>query len=362
MEKVLIVTPHIIVGGVEKALINMLSMFQKDKYDVTVRFIKCQGDFKDSLPHYNNIHYDEIPIGEREKQILLSGGTKKVLQKLIKSFSWFTAIKVILKKIKASPFSDYLGNFDKIPVDNTVYDYAICYHMHMPFIVAYVSKKINANNKICWIHSDFKTTKLNVNSMDEYLCDYNQFMAVSEQLKDEFIDICPNRAKDIKLFHNLINTQEILDKANLFVPKEFEKETLNILSVGRLSAEKGFDLAINIAYKLKNKNIKFKWFVVGEGKERNNLSKMIKTYNLEEYFILLGLKCNPYPYMKNCDIYVQPSRHEGYGITLAEAKILGKKIIATNFAGAHEQLDGYSNGVVVNFDEIEIINAIINNI
>ncbi|WP_346868668.1 glycosyltransferase [Clostridium sp. UBA5119] len=126
------------------------------------------------------------------------------------------------------------------------------------------------------------------------------------------------------------------------------------MTVGRLSKEKGQDLAIRVLYKLKKQGYKVKWYCIGEGKDRDEYEKLIENLNLRDDFILLGETLNPYPYIKTSDIYVQPSRHEGYCITIAEAKCLNKPIVTTNFIVANEQIEDGQNGLIVecNVDKI----------
>jgi len=97
---------------------------------------------------------------------------------------------------------------------------------------------------------------------------------------------------------------------------------------------------------------------MGEGVERNRLEKQVKQCNVYNNFILMGIKTNPYPYLRWCDIYVQPSRHEGYCITLAEARCLKKPIVTTDFAGAKEQINNNSTGFITEFDEEQIYIAV----
>ena len=133
---------------------------------------------------------------------------------------------------------------------------------------------------------------------------------------------------------------------------------IKIVTVGRLSREKGQDLAINALLKLKQDGYKVRWYCVGEGNARDEYEKLIKEKNLEGNFILLGANPNPYPYIKKSDIYVQTSRHEGYCLTLAEAKCLCKPIVTTNFIGAYEQIKNKINGFIVNQNEDDIYEKI----
>lgn len=105
-------------------------------------------------------------------------------------------------------------------------------------------------------------------------------------------------------------------------------------------------------------NLNLRWYLIGDGKEKENLEYLIKKNNLEDRIILLGTIGNPYPYFKECDIYVQPSRHEGYCITLAEARLFNKAIVTTDSVGAKEQIVDGETGLIVKFDKFEIYNAI----
>ena len=134
---------------------------------------------------------------------------------------------------------------------------------------------------------------------------------------------------------------------------------IRILTVGRLTKEKGCDILPEIVSNIINKGFNIRWYVIGDGEEKERLSKSISENNLEDRLFLLGTKNNPYPFFKDCDIYVQPSRHEGYCITLGEAKRFNKPIITTNFVGAFEQIDNNETGLIVNFNKQEIINSII---
>ena len=133
---------------------------------------------------------------------------------------------------------------------------------------------------------------------------------------------------------------------------------MKILTIGRLDRQKGYDLAIKVCESLVKKGYKFQWFVLGRGREENALRVMIEEKKLQETFILLGVRENPYPYIDQCDIYVQPSRHEGYGIAVAEARLLAKPIICTDFAGAKEQIINGKTGKIVEFNELELTQAI----
>ncbi|MFC4620015.1 glycosyltransferase [Camelliibacillus cellulosilyticus] len=134
---------------------------------------------------------------------------------------------------------------------------------------------------------------------------------------------------------------------------------LRILTIGRLSHEKGQDLAITVCKRLVNDGYDIRWYCVGEGPSRNVYERLIEENHIQDHFVLLGSDPNPYAYLRQCDIYVQPSRYEGFCLTLAEALCLNKPIVTTNFTGAAEQVRHGVTGLIVNIDIHDIYNAIV---
>ena len=149
------------------------------------------------------------------------------------------------------------------------------------------------------------------------------------------------------------------EKSKEKIEKSFDAKQYNILTVGRICEEKGQDIIPAIALKLKEKEINYKWYLIGEGEFEEKLRKEIKRLQIENYIILLGKKLNPYPYFRNCNLYVQTSRQEGYGLTLTEAKYFLKPIISSNTAGAMEQIVNESNGIITEFGVDQFVEQII---
>ena len=244
-------------------------------------------------------------------------------------------------------FAELNINFDKIPELQETFDIAVNFHIHSPFLVRYLSEKVTAKKKLSWIHNDFATTQYNIKRLQSYLKCCDTFFAVSQKLVDEFIEIFPEYNEITFLALNLVPFDEIKKKATLDRAEEYVSVPngyLKLLSVGRLESQKGYDLTIKVCKKMIDSGLKFKWFIIGEGSERKIIEKEIKKHGIENTLCLLGIKTNPYPYFKDCDIYVQTSKHEGWGLTITEAKTFYKPIVATNFAGAKEQLKNGING------------------
>lgn len=176
--------------------------------------------------------------------------------------------------------------------------------------------------------------------------------------KKSFLEYFPEYTNKTVVFYNYINKQKILKES-----KEFSYddgyEGIKLLTVGRLCSEKGQDIIPPIVEKLKKNGYKLRWYCVGDGENRKKLDQLVHTSKTEDYIVFLGNQNNPYPYYRMADIYVQPSRHEGFGITLSEAKIFSLPIVTTDFDGATEQISDKETGIIVHFDKDEIYNAIV---
>lgn len=142
-------------------------------------------------------------------------------------------------------------------------------------------------------------------------------------------------------------------------PTEYINKINILVSIGRLNAQKGFDLAIKAAYKMKKDGLNYSWFIIGEGELEQDLRNQIDELGLNENVYLLGLRKNPYPYIQYADIFIQPSRFEGKSIVLDEAKILGKPIVATNYDTVYDSITNGVNGTICEFDENSLGDAIV---
>lgn len=161
----------------------------------------------------------------------------------------------------------------------------------------------------------------------------------------------------ISKFYNVIDIEEIKRKSEQDEIIPF-KESFNIVTVGRLTEQKGYDIAIKAASILKKRKINFAWYAIGGGRDEKKLKKLVEKYCLENQFVFLGRKKNPYPYMKHCDLYVQPSRHEGYVITLVEARALCLPILSSDIPSAREQIQDGINGYVAELSAEDLADKI----
>ena len=349
-----------ICGGVENALVALTKELYERGFDVTIYVAKNEGEFIDKVP--DGVHLKEIPMEPSTRKKLMIGGFKVNYRKILNEKKFIDLIKLTNRKIKNKRnFLELDFNQDDIPILNETYDIAVNFHMHSPFLVWYISERVKARKKFTWIHNDFENTGYNIRGLLQYLKCIDWYFGVSQKVVEEFKTKCPEFNNKIIVAENIVPKDDILQKADLFFPIEYtgiNKNRKIILTVGRLEEQKGIDIIINVCSQLKLLGEKFQWFIIGEGSQRRFLENRIKKAKIEDCFHLLGVRSNPYPYFKNCDIYVQPSRHEGWGITITEARILCKPIITTDFAGAREQLRNGEDGFIVDCDENKILDKV----
>jgi glycosyltransferase involved in cell wall biosynthesis len=350
MKKIAFLVQWMLCGGVENALISLTKELVDKGNNVTIYVIAPKGDFIDKIPE--GVRLLKIPMSENVRQNIPIGGTKVTARECIEHRKYIKAIKFFVRhKLNKQEFAELNIDLDldKIPELEEKYDIAVNYHIHSPFLVWYLSERVRANKKYTWIHNDFKTTKYKICNLERYLTCVDRFFGVSKKIVNEFVECIPEYKEISEVFLNIVPVSEILAKADEFYPDEYKSldyGVLKILTVGRLEEQKGYDLAIEACEKLIQAGKKIEWFAVGNGTLQNELEKKIEKKHLDSVFHLLGVRMNPYPYFKNCDIYVQPSRHEGWGLTLTEAIIFNKPIITTNFAGATEQIHNGVTGII----------------
>lgn len=353
-KKVLFVITTLYNGGAERSLVSLLQTMDPEKYDIDLLLFKEMGMFLTQVPDYVN-----ILSPSKEMKLLYGGGEEKSIL--------YNSIRVISTGLSKLITRSYVGQrqfrwkyfYSKfIKKQEKKYDTAVAYMEGEP--IYYVVDKINANKKVAWIHNDYNNLSCSSRFDNVYLSKVNNIVSVSNKCVDILKEIFPQYKNKISYIPNLTSSKAIIKMADEFFPVEFKEGSNNLLSIGRLNHQKGFDLAIEAGKYLSDKGYDFKWFIIGDGMLEIELRKLIEKYKLESKIILLGAKENPYPYIKNCDIFVQPSRFEGKSIALDEAKILGKPILITNYPTAKDQLVNGKEGMIVDMKPEKIAAGISN--
>lgn len=343
------------VGGVEKSLVNLVEVLsEKDKYDIIIYCVDKKGEYLDLLEKYATI----IEITKFKDTILYD--YKQEVKNQIKKLHLITIIKMITKKLnqklKKQDVNFNILNMQQLKEE---FDIAISYQVPVSPIMLYVATKVKAKQKIVWNHADLSSVDIEiVKKYEKYIDMYDYILSVSEEANEKTKKILPKLSSKALTCYNVIPEEEIIKKSQQNVKFNEEYDGIKILTVARLAKGKGQDLAIEVTKKLIDNGYDIKWYAVGKGEFFKELKKKIKKLNIEKNYILLGLKENPYPYIKRCDIYVQTSDYEGACTTVMEAKVLNKPIITTNISGATKNFKDGETAIIVNYNVDEIYNAV----
>lgn len=359
MKKILFMLSSMNIGGVEKSFLSLLSTLDKEKFEVTLLLLEKKGDFLSFLPDW--IKVKEASWFGAVKPVILQPPQKTVHEYFVKGefqrIIGFITSYFISKKLD-DRYLYYKHVMKNIPQETTKYDLAIAYQGPTDIIDYYIFNKVQAEKKISWIHFDVSQHKINKKLYEKLYRKYHELVVVSDEARKQLVQLIPSAEDKTRIVPNIINDELIIEMSKEAITFDTNYKGLKILTVGRLSEEKGQDLAVRVLSKLREAGFNVRWYCIGEGTYRKELEGLIKELGIEENFILLGSKTNPYPYMAQADIYVQTSRHEGFCLTLAEAKRLAKPIVTTNFIGAFEQIIDRENGYIVDLNEDEIYSAI----
>ena len=352
MKKVLFVINTLGVAGAEKALLELLKKFTPDQFDVSLYVLMDQGELIHQIPEYvrilNKIYSDASVLSKEGKRVL----NKTILKRLFRKNAIFRNISYLLKAFEKMRkngriYPDKLlwrvmsDSADKL---NEQYDMAIAYLEGGS--TYFVHDHVKADKKYTFLHVDYGyagyTRQLDKNC---YL-DYDRIFTVSDEVKISFLHAYPECKEKTVVFHNLIDQEEIKRKALLSGGFEDYYEGKRILTVGRLTAQKAYEVSIDAMKLLKDQGVKARWYVLGEGELREKLQDRINRLGLEQDFILLGAKENPYPYYVQCDLYVHATRFEGKSIAIQEAQTLGCAILVSDCSGNREQVVNDVDGMM----------------
>lgn len=363
MKSVVFVSYSMGIGGVEKALLGVCNKFIDDGWEVYIALIKPEGEFLKYLPDRVNVRkidgFDKIRplIHTPMKETVIND-----LRNLNISHAFQVGLCLLHSKIGHGAKKLYKYAFKEIPYfSSREFDLAVAFAGPDSFIYTYTQKRIKAKEKWGWIHFDISKFGIDRSIISCVYKDFSRINVVSEQAKTIFDKHFPQFAHKTCITPNIVDEKAIIRLANDDEPISKPSNRLIILTVGRVSAEKGQYRALKALKILIERGVTdIQWWFVGEGSDFENCKKYVITENLTDYAIFFGAKTNPYPYMKACDVYIQPSEHEGFCITLHEARVFEKPIITTEFTGAAEQLSNYTvYHSIVPHDEAKLADAIL---
>lgn len=348
MKKVLIISQAMEIGGAERALLGLLNSFDYSNYQVDLFLCRQTGELLNQIPKQvhvlpeNQARYLAIPmkILLKEKQFRMLYGrlkgkylAKRKVKKL--SLQLDNQVELIYSHKYTYSYMDFIN-------PDQTYDIAISFLT--PHYICL--NRCRAKKKLAWIHTDYTAIDIDVETEWKMWSSFDRIVSISDQCTEAFLKKFPSLEKKIIRIDNII-TKEMIERQAKEPIKEQMGQGMNLLSIGRFSYAKNFDNVPAICQKILKTGLDVTWYLIGYGGEEELIKSKIVERNMEDRVILLGKKENPYPYLKACDFYIQPSRYEGKAVTVREAQILEKPVIITAYPTSSSQLEDGIDGIIV---------------
>ncbi|MEH7388357.1 glycosyltransferase [Bacillus sp. JJ1521] len=358
-KSLLFVIDSLVGAGAEKSLITLLSLLDYKKYSVDLMLFAHGELLQELVPKEVNIlsplKYTNFSKFNLKKAFLYS--LKRHDYKMLCSRLKYSVNIRLGKHSNAQKARLYWENVSSVIEQNPKeYDVAISYAQGVPTF--YVADKVKAKKKFAWVNVTYKLDSKDANFQKKYYDQYNKIIAVSESARDILLETFPYYNNKIEIIYDINDPKFIFNMADFGEDYTDDFDGFRILTIGRLAHQKGYDIALEACKKLKERGIKFKWYVLGKGPLLGEIQHFIKENELSDHFVLLGVTPNPYPFIKNCDIYVQTSRFEGFGLAIAEARMLNIPVVTTRFDAVYNQMVDGKNGLVVDMNGDAICDAI----
>ena len=354
--RIFIAMHYMEIGGAETALIGLLNALDPARVDVDLFLYDHRGEMMQFIPKWVNL-LPQIPkysVLERPIVELVKRGFWGIAAARM----WAKRISKVAYKRSGSKLENN-GGLDKMSKCTTPLlpqiNPSMTYDLAISFLTPHriVAEKVKAKKKIAWIHTDY--TRVWVDAEDELKVwqKYDHVASISGDVTNTFLQVFPSLAPKIVEIENILSPTFVRKRAELEeTDKEFcQTDKISLLSIGRYSEQKNYDNVPDICKRLINETkLNIKWYIIGYGGDEALIRKKIKEAEMEERVILLGKRSNPYPYIRACDIYVQPSRYEGKSVTVREAQMLCKPVVVTNYPTAPSQIRNGVDGVIVPMD------------
>lgn len=357
--KIIFVNESLSLAGGEKSLIALLSNLNPHIYAIDLQLFRYGEALDSAIPAYVNV------LPPLSYSAYSSRSWRDNLKNFIKGKDWNKFISKISYTIKlrtgtynhpqkAQMYWECVNK--SIEMSNRKYDVAIAYAQGVPTF--YVRDKIVASTKATWMNVNVKFPPKTKRFNFSYYANFDKVVAVSDVTKEHFATLFPTLQDKVSVLYDMIDFSGIISLADKLSPS-FNSRTFNILTVARLNkTQKGYDIALEACKILKENNVSFHWYALGTGPYKEEMCAYIKTHGLENNFTFLGTTPNPYPYFKAADLYVQTSRHEGFGLSIAEARLLNTPVVTTRFDTVFMQMVDGKNGLVTDMNAGAVAEAI----
>lgn len=356
--RILILMHYMELGGAESALLGLLQSVDPARVDVDVFIYSHRGELMKYiptdkvrvLPEIEAYSLTEIPMSE----VVKKGYWRLVMARMIgrrDTTSFCKKHRNSDKPAECGTFFQQRATWKVLPKiqPNVEYDLAISFLTPHFFVL----NNVRAKKRIGWIHTDYTRILIDVDEELKMWKQLDYIASISEEVGNRFCEVFPSIRNKLIQIENILNANFIRQRADVsFVTLDNDSSVVNLLTIGRFSPPKRMEEIPMICKKVTEKGVSVRWYIIGYGSEeiesivRENAEKE----GVVDKVVILGKKENPYPYIKACDIYVQPSRYEGKSITVREAQILCKPVIITNYPTAKSQVQDGIDGIIVPLD------------
>lgn len=352
-------------AGAETALLELLRRLDPKEYEIDLFVLLGQGEMVSELPknvRLLNRNYDA-------SSVLSVAGKKHLLKKVLGCMASRGTVlrrslylvsnllrmagrkKIMPEKLLWRVVADGVKRFGEH------YDLAVAYLEGAA--TYYVADYVNAEKKVAFVHVDYGQAGYSKALDGKCYEAFEKIFTVSDEVRMAFLKHYPEHEEKTEVFHNLLDSERICRKSMEGEGFKDGFDGIRILSVGRLTTQKAFEVSIEAMKLLKEHGKKVRWYVLGEGDQRKKLEELIGSWNLTGEFLLSGAVENPYPYMRQADLYVHASRFEGKSIAIQEAQILGKPILVSDCSGNREQVEDGVDGLLCAFTPQAICDGIL---
>lgn len=336
MKKILFVMSQFNMGGIEKELLCLFDSIDRSEYRIELLLTGTGGQLESEIPSFVTVHYLDSDMPRLMMNVLKHGKWGDLFKR---------AFNYLRMKLAKSCEKDYWAIKASVSIPQH-YDCAVAYD-GLDLAVISIVEQANAKVKLLWEHgpligvedSFIKCSKTASRSFDRIVC-------VSEALKKEFSKTYELPDDRFCVLYNLINVTETLEQARRQIDDMPSNGGTTIVTVGRLHPQKGSEKIPQIARMLLDAGYDIYWYLVGDGILRAEIESLCQEYDVSERVIMLGSKDPPFPYIKNCDIYVQTSSWEGWCLTIQEARVLHKPMVVTPLPVLREQIIHGKNGLI----------------
>lgn len=357
--KLLFVQESLHLAGSEKSMVSLLRNLNRNKYDIDIQLMSYGGELEKEVPSWINFLPSlDYKIFSSKSLInnFLSIRSVNEFKYLVARINYSLAIRKgkTNHSEKAMMFWKTIGAI--IPKAEKEYDVSIGYAQG--FSTFYAMDKVKATKKICWVNANLVLKGKNKSFYEDYYSKYDRVVCVTQKTKEILLNQLSS-LKNLIVINDIIDYNDIIEAACQKAPV-FNDKTINLLTVSRLEKfSKGMDILLEAGKILKTKGFNFHWYLIGAGNYRSEMERFFEENKLDNYFTFLGTTPNPYPYFKAADLYVQTSRHEGYGLSIAEARLLNIPIVTTRFDTVGVQMIHEKNGLITDLNGESVAEGII---